>query len=150
MRFTVLACACLAVACGPAEKTPAADSPAAAMAPAPLSLADVAGKWTYLARGETGDSVLVTAELNATADATGWTLTLPGRPVQTLEVRVDGDSIMTKSGTFESVLRKGVQVMTTSVLRLQDGKLVGTTVAHYTTTGADSVARLRVEATRVP
>ena len=150
MRLHLLPCLILAVACSSAEKTPAADSPAA-VAPAPtIMLADVAGKWAYRAMGEASDSVLVNAELNATADATGWTITLPGRPPTAMEVRVDGDSIMSTTGTFESVLRKGVQVMTTGVLRMRDGKLVGTTVAHYTTTAADSVTRLRVEATRMP
>ena len=52
------------------------------------------------------------------------------------------------AGPYESVLRKGVQVKTTTVFRLQDGKLVGTTVAHYTTKGADSVRNLRAEGTR--
>jgi len=46
------------------------------------------------------------------------------------------------------VLRKGVKVTTHSVFRLQDGKLVGTTVARYTTKGADSVRNLRSEGTR--
>lgn len=40
-------------------------------------------------------------------------------------VTVDGDSVMTMSGPFESVLRKGVQVTTSNVSRLVDGKLVG-------------------------
>jgi hypothetical protein len=35
-----------------------------------------------------------------------------------------------------------------SVSRLQDGKLVGVTTAHYKTTGPDSVRQLRVEGTR--
>lgn len=150
MRFTLIPCAILALACSPSDKAPAADSPAA-VAPAPtITFADVAGKWAYRAMGEMSDSVLVNAELNASADAAGWTITLPGRPPTAMEVRVDGDSIMSTTGTFESVLRPGVKVMTTGVLRMQDGKLVGTTVAHYTTTSADSVTRLRVEATRMP
>jgi hypothetical protein len=33
-------------------------------------------------------------------------------------------------------------------MRLQDGKLVGETVAHYATSGPDSVASLRMEGTR--
>ncbi|HEY7613328.1 MAG TPA: hypothetical protein VH764_10060 [Gemmatimonadales bacterium] len=34
--------------------------------------------------------------------------------------------------------------------RLQDGKLVGTTTAHYDAAGADSVAHLTFEGTRAP
>ena len=65
-------------------------------------------------------------------------------------VAVAGDSIVTEAGPFESVLRKGVKVSTNSVLRLQNGKLVGTTIAHYATSGADSVRNLRIEGTRAP
>jgi hypothetical protein len=98
------------------------------------------------------DSVLVTTTMTATADTSGWSITLPGRPtpVPSRVLEVAGDSVTTESGPYESVLRKGVQVWTHSVMRLKDGKLVGTTVAHYSTTGADSVARLRTEGTRVP
>ena len=78
-------------------------------------------------------------------------MTLPNRPpVATRVVLVSGDSIVTENGPYESVLRKGVQVRTRSVMRLRDGKLIGNTVARYTTSGADSVLRLRTEATRTP
>ena len=155
MRVTAfVSCAVLVVACARTEEKPtdsAAAQPAAAPAPAPapaISLASLAGKWTQVARAENSDSVLVTAEVTATADPAGWTLKLPGRPVVPLRVTVDGDSIITGSGPYESVLRKGVQVTTDGVVRLKDGKLVGTTVAHYKSAGADSVVRLRIEMTR--
>ena len=67
-----------------------------------------------------------------------------------VRVTVDGDSIMTATGPYESVLRKGVQVTTEGVLRKQDGKLVGVTRAHYRTAGADSVVRVRIAMTRAP
>jgi hypothetical protein len=35
-------------------------------------------------------------------------------------------------------------------MRLQDGKLVGITVARYATSAPDSVVRLRIEGTRAP
>ena len=154
MRSTALACAVLLVACARAENAPSADSPAATptpAAPAALSLADLAGKWSQKAYAENTDSVLVTAEVVATADPSGWTITLPGRPPMPLRITVDGDSIITASGPYESVLRKGVQVTTSGVLRMQDSKLVGITTARYQgATGADSVARLRIEMVRTP
>ena len=157
MRSTaVLSCALLLAACGGSE-TPAADTAAtAAPAPAPapvatLSLADLAGSWTQTVRREDSDSVLVTATIAATADTTGWMMTLPGRPPQPVRISVGGDSIVTATGPYESVLRKGVQVTTNGVLRRQpDGKLVGITVAHYQGGGADSVVRLRTELTKAP
>jgi hypothetical protein len=120
------------------------------MTPAPLNLADIAGTWTVRSMAEGTDSVLVTYTMTGTAMADGWTITLPGREPQAAAVSVSGDSAMTTAGPFESVLRKGVQVTTTGVLRLMDGKLVGTTVAHYMNAGADSVLRMRVEGTRNP
>ena len=157
MRIALfLASAVLLVGCAKTEENPSADSPAAApaapvAAPAPaISLASLVGKWTQVTRDEKTDSVVVTSEVTATADPAGWTLLLPNRPPQPLRITVDGDSIITTSGPYESVLRKGVQVTTTGVLRLQGDKLVGTTVAHYANAGADSVRRLRTELTRKP
>jgi hypothetical protein len=155
MRFlALLCCAAVAAGCSKPEQTPAQDTTAVVTPPppAPISLAEVAGTWTVRSMAEGSDSVLVTTTMVATADTAGWTITLPGRakPVPSRVVEVAGDSITTESGPYESVLRKGVQVTTHSVMRLKDGKLVGMTVAHYATTAADSVVRLRTEGTRVP
>ena len=100
---------------------------------------------------ESGDSTLVTYEMVASSDSSGWSLNFPKRkPVPVRIVAVEGDSIVTEAGPFESVLRKGIKVTTHSVNRLQDGKLVGTTTAHYATKDADSVRNLRFEGTRAP
>lgn len=158
MRAPSIACAVLLVACARTEPKPAADSPvatpaaapAAAPAPAPIALASLAGKWTQRTRLENTDSVIVTSTVDATADPSGWKLTLPGRPAVPMKVTADGDSLIVSSGPYESVLRKGVQVTTTGSLHMQGDKLVGPTVAHYKTTGADSVVRLTTELTRAP
>jgi hypothetical protein len=158
MRRLTLCCCCTALALVGCAKTDdqaatdtAAGTAAATAAPAPISLADVAGRWTVRAVPETGDTTAVVSQLNAGADTTGWTMTLSNRPpIATRVVLVSGDSIVTETGPYESVLRKGVQVRTRSVMRLRDGKLIGNTVARYTTTGPDSVLRLRTEATRTP
>jgi hypothetical protein len=97
-----------------------------------------------------GDSTLTTYELNATADPAGWMMTLPGRKPMPVKVSVMGDSITTDVGPFKSVLRKDVQVTTHGVMRLRDGKLVGTTTAHYASKGPDSLRVLRQEGTRKP
>ncbi len=157
----VFSCAILLIACAKKERkaadTPVAAAPAAAPAPAPapapavtLSLADLAGKWTAQTRPENGDSVLVTSTITATADTTGWTIALPKRPVMPLHVSVSGDSLLYSTGTYESVLRKGVQVSTTGVLHKQGDKLVGINVGHYKSAGADSVRRFRMELTKQP
>jgi hypothetical protein len=153
MRFFVsLCCAAVVAGCSKPDAPPAQDTTAvAAPAPAPISLAEVAGKWTVRTMAENSDSVLVTSEMTATADTSGWMTMIPGRPAMaTRVIEVAGDSITTEFGPFESVLRPGVQVTTRSVMRLRDGKLVGTLIARYPTAGADSVVRLRLEATRAP
>ena len=155
-RITTLCCAILAAACSKPEK--AADSAAAATAtpapppaPAPIKLADVAGKWTVKTMSATSDSVLATYVLDAKADSTGWTMTFPnGKPIPVHVVAMSGDSIVTHAGPFASVLRKGVQVSTDGVLRLQNGKLVGFTTSHYSVKTADSVVHFRGEGTRAP
>ena len=128
-----------------------AAAPAAPAAPAPISLADVAGKWAVRTMAESGDSTLLSYEMVAGADTSGWSFLFPNRkPVPMRVVAVAGDSIVTEAGPFESVLRKGVQVRVVNVTRLQDGKLVGATTARYATRGPDSVAHLRFEGTRAP
>jgi hypothetical protein len=151
MRFFVsLCCAAVVAGCGTDDAPPAQDTTAVA-APTPISLADVAGKWVIHTMAENSDSVLVTSEMTATADTSGWMTMIPGRPaIPTRVIEVAGDSITTEFGPFESVLRPGVQVTTRSVMRLRDGKLVGSLIARYPTAGADSVVRLRLEATRAP
>jgi hypothetical protein len=120
-------------------------------APATLSLADLAGTWNVRSTVEGDESKVVTYDIVATADRSGWSLKFPDReaiPVRV--VAVEGDSVVTESGPFESQLRKGVQVSTVVVNRLKDGKLVGRTTARYQTSGADSVTHLSFEGTRAP
>jgi hypothetical protein len=140
------------VGCGkPADKPADAtvgEAPAMEEAPAALSLADMAGTWNVKSRVEGSDTEL-TYDIVATADKSGWTLNFPKRdPIPLRIVAVEGDSVVYQAGPFESALRKGVQVNTDVVARLQDGKLVGTTTAHYDVKSADSVATLTFEGTR--
>jgi hypothetical protein len=160
-RYSVLCLAVLIAACakgadktqdsaaGTVANTPPAP-PASAPAPA-LVMADLAGKWIVVATPTDGtDSTATTTTIVATADSAGWTQAGPsGKPVP-LHVRVEGDSIISQAGPYDSWRRKGVKVTTNSVYRLQGGKLVGNTVAHYNTKGADSVLHLRAAGTKAP
>jgi hypothetical protein len=121
-------------------------------APPPvIVLADVAGKWNIVATPTEGKDTSVTKSvITATADTTGWTMAFPGGKPFPLHVSTSGDSIVTHAGPYASVRRKGVQVTTDGVYRLQGGKLVGTTTAHYATKGADSVLHLTIEGTKAP
>jgi hypothetical protein len=157
-RFGLGCWVAVLVGCGKPKEQPAADTTAAAApapeaaapAPAPLALTDLAGKWTMRTMPADADTTLITYQLVAGADSSGWVFNFPKRKPVPVRVHASGDSLIAEAGPYESVLRKGIQVTTNSVIRLQDGKLVGTTVAHYATSGPDTVRQLRVEGTRAP
>ena len=113
-----------------------------------LAASDIAGRWNMTAIPFSGDTTPTRFVLTATGNADDWTLTFPGRPPVPTRVRFDADSIITEAGPYESVRRKGVQVRTKGVMRLEGDSLVGTTIARYTTQGADSVLHLRTSGTR--
>ena len=155
MRHVVLSCSlALLAACAKGEQEPAPDTTAVGMEPAAaptISLADLAGRWDVTSTPESGSDMTPTRyTLTATSDMTGWSITFPDRPepVALRVVSVDGDSVVTEAGPFESVRRKGVQVTTRGVLRLAGDRLVGSTRARYETTGADTVLILRTEGVR--
>jgi len=159
-RSTSIAlCLCAAVLAGCAKKDNAAvdttamasstETTTAPAAPAPINLADVAGKWNMRSVPTTGtDTTPTTFVLTATANTSGWTITFPGRKPIAERVTVDGDSIMAEAGPYPSVRRKGVTVTTNGVLRLQGGSLVGVNTAHYKVKTADSVLTLNTTGTR--
>jgi hypothetical protein len=155
-RFALFCCAAILVGCKKPETQPARDTTAVApTTPAPqsaaaISLPDVAGKWKLRTMDGAGGNV-VESQLTATADSSGWMLTRPnGKVVPVRVVAVGGDSIVTEAGPYESALRKGIQVRSRMVFRLQGGKLVGTNEARYALSGGDSVAQRPAEATRAP
>lgn len=150
----VMSCwiALLLVGCGTSADKPAdtavGEAPAMEEAPATVSLADVAGTWNVRSKVEGSDREL-TYDMVATADRSGWSIKFPDRdPIPVRVVAVEGDSIVTEAGPFESALRKGVQVSSRVVARLEGGKLVGRTTARYDVTGPDTVTHLTWEATR--
>lgn len=163
-RPALVCCAFLVVAACAKKENAVADSSSMAasttasttsMAPAPaptatpINLADVAGKWNMRAVPTSGsDTSATTYVLTATNNASGWTITFPGRKPMPVQVTTAGDSIVLTAKPYSSVRRKGVQVSTTSVLRLQNGDLVGPTTGHYNVKTADSVLVLNVTGTR--
>ena len=159
-RSTSIAiCLCTVVLAGCAKKDEAAvdtssmasstTTSTTAAAPAPVNLADVAGKWNVRAVPATGtDTTPTNSVITATATTSGWTITFPGRKAIPMKVTVDADSIMTEAGPYPSVRRKGVQVSTNSVMRLQGGNLVGNTTAHFKVKTPDSVLVLNTTGTR--
>jgi hypothetical protein len=157
-RFTIAwsTAVVLAAACSKSEQ-PAKDTTtrAAAAAPTPappaaFSFADAAGKWQVRAVPVSGDTTSTNYVLTATADTTGWMITFPSGVKVPLHVMASGDSVIVKTGKFPSQRRKNVTVSTEGGFRIQNGKLVGTSVAHYVNAGPDSVLQLKTEGTKMP
>ena len=152
----VLCCTALVVAACAKKEAPkdttAAMAPAPAPAPAPtVALADLAGTWHFTSVPTTGkDTSATTYDVAATADS-AWTLTFTKSKLKVpAKATVSGDTLTLTAGPFASQRRKGAKVSTVSILKMEGGKLVGETAAHYQNAGADSVGTLRTEGTKAP
>ena len=157
-RLALCCTALVVAACAKKEApkdTTAAMAPAAAPAPAPapaLAAADVAGNWHFAATPTTGkDTAATEYDIAATADTAPWTLTFTKSKLKVpAKHSISGDTLTITAGPFASQRRKGAKVSTVTVLKLDGGKLVGQTTAHYANAGADSVTVLRTEGTKAP
>ena len=155
MRRCTMLCSALlfAAACSKSEQATdttkaATATPAAAAAPA-VTLADFAGKWAVVATPESGKDTSVTKyTMTATADS-AWMIEFPTGVKVPTTATLSGDSVLFKTGQFSSQRRKNVKVWTEGSGRMQGGKFVGETTAHYTNAGADSVLKLKIEGTKM-
>ena len=141
MRRTLLICAVLLFGCAKSEP-PASQSTETGGATAAVALADVAGTWDGTVTAAGSDTVLALIQLTATAEPTGWSMTVTNAKdpsmqavVPATSVVAEGDSVIVEAGPFQSVLRAGQQVTTHNAYRLQDGNLVGTIRATYPASG---------------
>jgi hypothetical protein len=147
----VLLLAALLVAC---SKTETAKTDSAAMAPAmampaPLTATDIAGTWSGVTMAEGSDSVLNRWTVES-ANGTDGKLTLEGAkaPIAITSV-IDGDSVVSTSAPFTNpATPKAPPVTFRSVIRMKDGKLVGTSVTMLAAKPDSIVQRTRLEATR--
>ena len=147
MRRALLLCAVLFMGCAKSEP-PASQTSTEAPATAAISLADLAGTWEGSVMAAESDTVLTTMQLTATAEATGWSMTVTNAKdatktatVTSNSVVAEGDSVVVEMGPFPSVLRAGQQVSTRGVYRLQEGNLVGTILATYPASGESIMLR---------
>ena len=155
-RFALLGCAALFASCTKAEdRSSGAGTASDSMAPASatadaatISLSDLAGTWKLHSVDEGGANPVDT-ELRATADTSGWTLVGPDRKTYPVRViAVGGDSVVAESGPRPSFVRKGAQVTTRTVYRLQGDKLVGQIQSRFKIGNRDSVGQRTSEGTR--
>jgi hypothetical protein len=145
MRHVSRAVASALVLAATAAGAQATPTKAAAKPPVQLP-AGVAGTWAGKSMVGPRDSVVTTFTMTATADPDGWMLTLPNRPqIRARIVAAGGDSVVTETGPYESVLRKGVQVTTRTTGHYKGDQMTGTFEAKYadggTTKGKTSASR---------
>lgn len=149
MRITAaLLALTVVVACAPKEEAPADSAAAAPAAPAAPTVADFAGTWNQSAVLEgTPDTVKSTTVINA--DGTG-TMSLEGRSNIPLTLSISGDSLVTQSAEYESVLRKGVMVTVRSAGVMQNGMMMGNLEATYKTPSGTQVVKGTISGTKAP
>lgn len=145
-RIAAVVAAVLLTACGNGEQS--APEAAATAEAEPASLADFAGAWQYEVT-LVGVEEPVPVTVTGSAEGDDWTMDLEGRPGIPLLVSVAGDSLISQSAEYESVLRPGVtaSVRTASVLR--DGGLVGNALVTYRTAAGEELVPGTVRGTRI-
>ena len=149
MRLAVALFAVAAVAACAAKEESAMDSAAPAAAAAAPTLADFAGTWNVSNVLE-GTPDTVKSTLTSSADGSTWTLTLEGRPNIAVTASMSGDSLVTQSAEYESVLRKGVMVTVRTAGVMQGGMIVGNLVATYKTPTGEQIVNGTFTSTRAP
>jgi hypothetical protein len=153
--FALLVCAALLAGCTKADDRSARAGAVDTMKPAEetatagtVSLSDFAGTWKLRSTDEGGANPVDT-ELRATADTSGWTLIGPDKKTYPVRVvSVGGDSVIAESGPRPSFVRKGAQVTTRTVYRLQGDELVGRIESRFKIAGRDSVGQRTSTGTR--
>lgn len=133
-------------ACGAPKE---AAKPAAPPPPPGPTLATFAGTWQTKATLE-GVKDPVASTMTGTADASGWTMSLQGRPNIPLTVSISGDSLIAQSAEYESVLRKGVKVTVRLASVLKDSTLTGNMEATYKTAKGTELVKGTISGMRAP
>ncbi len=137
-------------ACGGPKDAPADST---AMAPAPTAaaptLANFAGTW-QLTSTLVGVEKPVTSTLTGSADGATWSISLEGRPNVAVTASIVGDSLVSQTAEYESVLRKGVMVSVRTASVLSNGMLMGHMVATYKSSKGDEVVSGTVSGTKAP
>jgi hypothetical protein len=130
-----------------AESAAAAAAAATPAAPA-RTVADFAGTWQTSAT-LTGVANPVPSTLTINADGTA-SMTLEGRQNIAVTTSISGDSLVTESAEYESVLRKGVMVTTRTAAVMSGNTMNGTIVATYKTPAGPEVVNGTITGTKNP
>ena len=110
----------------------ASASVAGAQTPSINIPAGVAGTWEGKSMIGPKDSVVTGVVMTATAKRKGWVTKVPNRdPVPTRVIAAGGDSVVTESGPYNSVVRPGQQVTVRTTGHYNGDTMTGTFVATY-------------------
>ncbi|MES2523473.1 MAG: hypothetical protein V4617_12290 [Gemmatimonadota bacterium] len=145
----------LLAACGGAKEvtTDSTAGAGASLAAAPVAaaptVADFAGTWQLSSTLE-GVEKPVPSTLTGSADGSTWTISLEGRPNVAVQASMSGDSLVTQTAEYESVLRKGVMVTVRTAAVMNNGAMTGKMVATYKTPTGQEVVNGTITGTRNP
>ena len=148
MRFAATLLAVAALSACAAKEEAAPDSAAPAVAAATPTLADFAGTWNVASVLE-GTPDTVKSTLTGAADGT-WSMSLEGRPNVAVTASMSGDSLVTQSAEYESVLRKGVMVTVRTAGVKSGDTMNGNLVATYKTATGEQIVNGTFTATKAP
>ena len=143
MRFAALLALVAVVACAPKEEEAPAPAP-----PAAPTVADFAGNWNTAVVLE-GNPDTVRSTLTLAADGTA-SMTLEGRPNIMLTPSMSGDSLVTVSAEYESILRKGVMVTVRTEAVQANGMMTGVVEASYKSATGTEVVKGTMTSTKAP
>ena len=141
--------ALLLLGCAEEATEEATDETADTTAVEGISLAGLAGTWN-MTTTSTNPSDSFVNEYQVVIDEAGWTLHFPDRDPVSATAVVEGETVITDAGPFESVRIPGTMVTTHTVFRMEGDRLVGDVTATWQMASGDSVAQLRTEGTRAP
>jgi len=116
-------------------------------AAAPASVADFAGTWQSSVTLE-GVADPVPSTMTGSASGTDWTMSLEGRDPIPLQLSMSGDSLITQSAEYESILRPGVMTVVRSAVLRQGDSWTGPVVVTYRTAAGEEVVRGVISGTR--
>jgi hypothetical protein len=139
--FIIVGCA------GEAETDAEMSAEPEAMAPA--SVADFAGTWQNSVTLE-GVADPIPSTTTGSASGTDWTMTLEGRDPVPLQVSMSGDSLITQSAEYESILRPGVRTTVRSAILMQGDSWTGPIVVTYRTDAGEEIVNGTISGSRAP
>jgi hypothetical protein len=148
MRTAAFAgCLALLAACTPAPEQQA-EAPPAPPAAAPATMADFAGTWNTVAT--LPGAAPVESKLVGSPDGSTWKMVLAGRDSIPLQASIVGDSLVTVSAEYESVIRAGVMVTVRTAAVRSGEELVGNLTATYKSATGEEVVNGTIRSTRAP